>query len=264
MTKVVVFKDWGDPWHKTDASGFNKTGYVTENGIVIYPRRSRIARTTIEAVSKRPHRLVDLSTHPRATQIEVFFSNNAINTALYVKAMEQMGDPHSPFWDNPVKIPILSPISPEEHETRWSKFLGALQKGDGIFTFDTKSIVSRLITHLDQGAWSHTGTYVGDGKIIEVITSGVLERSIEVYHYPRYRLGVYRLPGASPAQINSLIACARTSVGDGYSYRKVLILGTRLALGIWPSLNPESSLVARHATPNRMIPIVGYDLIEIV
>jgi hypothetical protein len=264
MTKVVVFKERGDPWHRTDASGFNKTGYVTENGIVIYPRRSRIARTTMEAVSKRPHRLVDLSTHPRATQIEVFFSNNVINTALYVKAMEQMGDPHSPFWDNPVKIPVLSPISPEEHEIRWRKFVGALQRGDGIFTFDTKSIVSRLITHLDQGAWSHSGTYVGDGKIVEAITSGVVERSIGAYHHHRYRLGVYRFPDASSEQINSLIALLRSNIGDGYSYRKVLILGLRLALGIWPSLNPESSLVARHATPNRVIPIMGYDLIEIV
>jgi hypothetical protein len=264
MTKVIFFKEWGDPWHKTDASGFNKTGYVTKDGIVIYPRRSRIARTTIKVISKRPHRLADLSSHPRATQIEAFFTNNVINTALYVTAMQQMGDPHSRFWDNPVKIPVLSPISPEEHEIRWRKFVGALQRGDGIFTFDTKSTVSRLITHLDQGAWSHCGTYVGDGKIVEAITSGVVERSIEAYHHYRYRLGVYRFPGASPEQINSLIALLRSNIGDGYSYRKVLILGLRLALGIWPSLNPESSLVARHATPNRVIPIMGYDLIEIV
>jgi hypothetical protein len=131
MTKVVFFKEWGDPWHKTDDTGFNKTGYVTKSGIVIYPRRSRIARTTIEAVRKKLHRLVDLSTHPRAFQIEGIFTNNVINTALYVTAMQRMSDPHSRFWDNPVKIPVLSPISPEEHEIRWRKFVGALQRGMG-------------------------------------------------------------------------------------------------------------------------------------
>ena len=42
MIAVVMFKDF-DPWHKTDGTGYNKTGYVTETGLVIYPRSSRIA-----------------------------------------------------------------------------------------------------------------------------------------------------------------------------------------------------------------------------
>jgi cell wall-associated NlpC family hydrolase len=264
MTAVVVFKRKRDPWHPTDASGFSKTGYVTNSGIVIYPRRSRIARTSIEAVTRRHHRLIDISNHPRAAQIEALFTNNVINNTLYVEAMQQIGNPNSPFWNNPIKIPILSPIAPEERETRWRKFVAALQKGDAIFTFDTKSIVSRIITHLDQGTWSHVGTYVGDGRVVEAITLGVVERSIEAYHDTRYRLGIYRLPGASPQQIDSMIALCRSTIGDRYSYRKVLLLGIRLTLGIWPSLNPQSSLLARHATANRLITIAGYDLVEIV
>src|SRR6202011_465942 len=169
MTAVVVFKRKRDPWHPTDASGFSNTGYVTNGGIVIYPRRSRIARTSIEAVTGRHHRLIDISPHPRAVQIEALFTNNVINNTLYVAAMQQIGNPNSPFWNNPIKIPILTPISAEEHETRWREFVGALQKGDWIFTFDTKSIVSRIITHLDQGTWSHVGQYVGNGKIVEAI-----------------------------------------------------------------------------------------------
>jgi cell wall-associated NlpC family hydrolase len=264
MTKVVVFKGRGDPWHPTDATGFSKTGYVTNSGIVIYPRRSRIARTSIEAVTRSHHRLIDISKHPRAAQIEALFTNNVINNTLYVAAIQQIGNPNSPFWNNPIKIPILSPISPEEHETRWIRFVGALQKGDGIFTFDTKSIVSRIITHLDQGAWSHVGTYVGNGRIVEAITLGVVERSIEAYHDTRYRLNIYRFPGASPQQIDSMIASCHSTVGDRYSYRKVLLLGIRLALGIWPSQKPGASLLTRHATPNRIITAAGYDLIEIV
>jgi cell wall-associated NlpC family hydrolase len=258
MTAVVVFKGWGNPWHPTDASGFSKTGYVTNNGIVIYPRRSRIARTSIEAVTRRHHRLIDISNHPRATQIEVLFTNNVINNSLYVAAIQQIGNPNSPFWNNPIKIPILSPISPEEHEARWARSLGALQKGDGIFTFDTKSIGSWLIAYLDQGTWSHVGMYVGNGQIVEAITLGVVERSIESYHDTRYRLGVYRLPGASPERIDSLVAFNHSTVGDRYSYRKALTLGIRLALGIWPSAG------ARHTTPNMAITRAGYDLIEIV
>jgi uncharacterized protein YycO len=133
-----------------------------------------------------------------------------------------------------------------------------LQKGDAIFTLDTKSIASRLIAYLDQGAWSHVGTYVGNGQIVEAITLGVVERSIEAYHDARYRLGVYRLPGASLEQIDSLVSFNRSTVGDRYSYRKALTLGIRLALGIWPSAG------ARHTTPNMLIAMAGYNLVAIV
>ena len=100
--------------------------------------------------------------------------------------------------------------------------------------------------------------YVGDGKIIEAITSGVVERSIEAYHDARYRVGVYRLPGASTELIDTFVAFNRSTVGDRYSYRKALTLGVRLALGIWPSAG------SRHTTPNMLITRAGYDLIEIV
>jgi hypothetical protein len=258
MTAIVFFKSRGDPWHRTDESGFSKTGYVTNDGIVIHPRRSRIARTSIEVIRRRRHRLIDISNHPRATEIEDLFTNNIINTTLYVAAIQQIGDPNSPFWNHPIKIPILSPISPEEHEARWTRGIRTLQKGDGIFTFDTKSTASRFIAYLDQGTWSHVGTYVGDGKISEAITSGVVQRSIEAYHNSRYRLGLYRFLHATPEQIEAFLAAERSKVDDRYSYRKALTLGIRLALGIWPSGR------ARHTTPNMLITRAGYDLIEIV
>jgi hypothetical protein len=191
MVKLILFKDRGDPWHTTDATGFNKTGFVTQCGIVIYPRRSRIAQRPLEAIIKKPHRLLKIQNHSRAEQIENFFLNNLINTRLYVKAIHEISAPNSPFWDNPVKAPILSPIIAAEREVRWSRMLLSLQKGDMIFTLDTKSFGSRLIAYLDQSTWSHVATHTGNGQIAEAITSGVVERSIEAYHDPRFRLGVY-------------------------------------------------------------------------
>ena len=194
MTAIVIFKVWPDPWHASDSSWFNGTGYVTGAGVVIYPRRSRIARTTIAAITRRRHQLTDLSNYPHAAQIEAFFTSNVINNTLYVAAMQEIGNPASPFWDYPIKIPILNPISAEEHEARWVEGIRALEVGDAVFTMDTKSMISRAITYFDQGTWSHTATYVGDGRIVEAIGSGVVERSIEAYHSQRYRLGIYRLP----------------------------------------------------------------------
>lgn len=258
MTTIVFFKGWRDPWHPTDSSGFNGTGYVTDAGVIIYPRRSRIARTTIEAVRRRHHRLIDLSKHPRAAQIETFFTNNVINNTLYVAAMQEVGNLDSLFWDNPIKIPILEPISVEEHEARWIESIGAIQNGDGVFTVDTKSAISRMITHFDQGTWSHVSTYVGNGRICEAIGSGVVERSIEAYHHPRYRLGIYRLPRVTPEQRDSFIAFTRSIVGDRYSYRKAFLLALRLVLGIWPSG------AHRHTTPNMVVTRMRYDLVKVV
>ena len=114
---VVLFKKF-DPWHPRDHTGFNKTGYVTENGVVIYPRRSRIARTSLDAIRKRPHRIIPLTNHPRAKEIETFFTKNVINNIMYTTAMQLIGQPASPFWDDPIKLPILNPITAAEHATQ--------------------------------------------------------------------------------------------------------------------------------------------------
>jgi len=258
VTAIVLFKGCPDPWHPVDSSGFNGTGYVTGTGVVIYPRRSRIARTTIKAITRKRHQLMDLSNCPHAAQIEAFFTGNSINNTLYVAAMQEIGNPGSSFWVNPIKIPILNPISAEEHEARWVEGIRALEVGDGVFMVDTKSMVSCAITYFDQGTWSHTATYVGDGRIVEAIGSGVVERSIEVYHSQRYRLGIYRLPDRTPDKLEAYISALRSKVSDRYSYRKVLLVGCRLALGIWPSG------AAGHTTPNMLITRARYDLVKIV
>ena len=258
MVMAVVFKGWPDPWHKTDATGFNKTGLVTKEGVVIYPRRSRIARTSIRRVMQKRHRVIDLSAQPHAEQIEKFLTANAINNTLYVKALQHLVDHTSTFWTNPIKIPILTPITLEEHDVRWKRLVGQLRRGDGIFTLDSRSFGSRVIAHLDQGTWSHSATYSGNGQIIEAVTSGVIERSIEAYNNPHYRLGVYRLPGISPEQVDRLITFSRSAVGARYNYIGALILGLRLALGIWPTTR------AAHTTPNILITRGDYELIDIV
>ena len=256
MPRVIHLRQF-DPWHTVDWTGFNKVGYVTENDVVIYPRRSRIVREPLAAVRKYKHRILTLN-HPRAKEVEFFFTSNLINTRMFVSALRFMGQPEAPFWDHPIKLPILSPITPSEHETKWNILLGTLQRGDAIFTFDTKSVGSRLIAYLDQGTWSHVGICSGNGCVLEAITSGVTERSIEAYHHPRYRLGIYRLSG-SPAQIDKMIEFARSQVGKSYAFKKALKLGVRMILGIWPTPGERS-----HVSPNMAIPTVGYRLVAVI
>jgi hypothetical protein len=155
-------------------------------------------------------------------------------------------------------LPILTPITPSEHETRWNTLLRTLQRGDFVFTLDTRSIASRLIAYLDQGTWSHVGTYTGEGRIIEAITSGVTERSIEAYHHHRYRLGVYRLPG-SAEQFDKMIEWSRSQLGKPYALRKALRLGIRMILGM-----RSDPIETRQVGPNRAIAIQPLRLVEFI
>jgi hypothetical protein len=154
MTRLIIYRGLFDPWHRRDATGFNNTGYVTADDVVIHPRRSRIATTPLAKIVKRPHRLIQLPNLPHALQIETFFTKNIINNTLYVIALQQIPNANSSFWRSPIKVPILEPISAEEHEVRWKKMKSVLQRGDGIFVIDAERLASRIIAYLDQGTWS--------------------------------------------------------------------------------------------------------------
>jgi hypothetical protein len=258
ITRLILFRGWYDPWHREVSTGFDKTGYVTSDGMVLHPRRSRIAHTPLRRIEKWPHQFLDLPNLPHAELIETFFTKNVINNTFYVLALQQLPNEQSPFWKSPIKMPILEPITPAEHEARWRRMRDALQRGDGIFTFDAKSTASKIIAYLDQGTWSHVGTYSGNGNVLEVMSSGVAERTIEAYHDPRYRLGAYRLPHASAQQIDTMIAFARSQIGGSYNYHGAASLGLRLIFGLWPKATPA------HTTPNMVAALAGYDIVAVV
>jgi uncharacterized protein YycO len=147
----------------------------------------------------------------------------------------------------------LQPIAVDEFETRWQAMLSVLQRGDLVFTVDTVSAASRLITYLDQGTWSHVCCYTGSDHIHEAITGGVVERHIDAYHDLRYRLGIYRTDEARD-DIDARIGFLRAQVGKPYAFKKVLVLGVRMLLGLPPG----------EVTPNMMPPMLRIRLVHIV
>jgi hypothetical protein len=141
MTRVIIYRGPFDPWHRRDTSGFNNTGYITADDIVIHPRRSRIAMTPLARIAKRPHQLIQLPNLPHAQQIETFFTKNVINNTLYVMALQHMPNANSPFWRSPIKVPILEPISAEEHERRWNKLKTFFKKATAFLLLTLKASV---------------------------------------------------------------------------------------------------------------------------
>lgn len=200
---------------------------MTHSGIVVYPFGYGIRRVP-RARFRWRHRLISLPPAcPRADEIEAFFTLNRDNPELFNRGVQALTE-NLHFFDQPIKLPILKPISPDEFEQRWREFVALLRAGDLIKLIDTASTISRLIAHLDHGVWSHSATYVGDGTVCEAITSGVVERSIEVYHSPRFRLGLYRLrPDPTPERPARMVDLLRSQIGSPYNWAGV----SRLALG---------------------------------
>lgn len=203
------------------------------------------------------HRLIPLLPPGAcADKIEAFFALNRENPELFIQGVKALTE-NLRFFDQPIKLPILDPIDTDEYEKRWREFVALLSIGDSIMLIDTASAVSRLIAYFDHGVWSHSATYTGDGNVGEATTSGVVERSIEVYHSPRFRLGLYRpRPEPTPEQQAQMVAFIRAQIGKPYNWRGVF----RLAL--CRLLKAGSSI--RLPSPNDHTFLVDVVLIHVV
>jgi Permuted papain-like amidase enzyme, YaeF/YiiX, C92 family len=179
--------------------------------------------------------------------IEQFFTGNVLNTFLMNRGLYALAQGPRDLFASPVKLPILRPISESEWRLRWHELPNALQKLDTIQVFDGTSRISRFLAAVDRGSWSHTAMYSGDGTVIEAITSGVTERSLDVYRRPGVRIGVYRMAGCSPQNADKAIKFARERVGNGYGWAQLLRKGIQMLAHVHPK--PQHFI----ASPNDLI-----------
>jgi hypothetical protein len=260
MPALIEFSDcdplYRGPWRRTSNPGVTKIGYITCSGTVVFPFGYGI-RTVPLAKFRWHHRLIPLvPPGAYADRIEAFFTLNRENPELFIRGVKALAE-NLRFFDQPIKLPILEPVDTDEYEKRWREFVALLRIGDFIMLIDTASVVSRLIAYFDHGVWSHSATYTGDGNVNEATTSGVVERSIEVYHSPRFRLGLYRpRPEPTPEQRARVVEFMRAQIGKPYDWRGVF----RLAL--CRVLKAGSSI--RLPSPNDYTFLVDVVLIHVV
>lgn len=231
MVCFVLFREF-DLLRRPDRSGFNRVGYLSKRGAVVYDRWRTVRQVPFEKIRKRPHMVTRSTNSFDDNNIETFFLDNYPSVDLFRQGCEAILQNVPEFFASPVKFPILAPISVVEHERRWGMLQSILEPGDMITTFDTGSRMSRLISLLDDSPWSHVATHRGDGRIVEALTSGVVDRGIDAYNSPRYRVGVYRYSGMPPDAAARLGDVSRSLVGNRYDYFSALIIGLRLLFRI--------------------------------
>jgi hypothetical protein len=135
--------------------------------------------------------------------------------------------------------------SDDEYENAWQAFIKRLEPHDPIFTFDRRSLLSKLIALLTHGPFSHVATYLGDGNIWEIVTPSARVVPIEVYKdRSRYRVAAYRHYGYETMDRASQKADMMQLIGNvRYGYFGALLAGFKSYFG----LHRES------ATPNGLI-----------
>jgi hypothetical protein len=254
---LALFRDF-DPFYRVDASGYNKIGYVCNDRIVVYPRFCGIAKNDLKQISKKKHKLIYMPFEQYRVKTDQFFTKNVGSVELFyigINAIRSaiISNDYS-YFDNPIKLPLLSPISSDEFKFRWDQLSNLLLPGDLLMTFDSRSVISRVITMVDHGTWSHSALYIGDGQICEAITAGVVERSIDAYRFPRFRIGVYRADALAidREKRNSMINLSRSQVGKPYSYYKVAKLAAKKLLGFRCPWSPRNMSSPSDFSPNNL------------
>ena len=219
---LVSFRDSDRMWYPVDETGFNKVGYLTRRQTVIHPWFNHRLRETAETrIRIYPHTFFQRAAHSQSEldNVERFFTENKPSIELFNSGMAAIVKQNDlTYFENPIRIPVLDPITVEEFDKRWQTFCSILRLGDIIAVIDNKSILSRLIAHFDRGTWSHVGVYSGEGKLVEAVLQGVVEGEIEDYHSPRYRLGVYRRKNLRLGNAQEVVARMRSQIGAKYNF----------------------------------------------
>lgn len=229
----IVFFD-NDKKFKPDNTGFNKTGFITKIGTVIYPFKNKLIESPLEVIKKNPYEIFSFSESKEVDKEKIsdFFIHNWRNQELFEMGLFKiLKENDMRYFDSPIKLPFLDPISETERNDLWKILYQSLVLGDIIATFDSNSFISRMISKIDNGPWSHVAMYSGSGMICEAITSGVTERPLNVYNREHIRIGLYR-NSCNFSDKEKMINWMRKEIGKKYNYHGAILTGIRKFLGV--------------------------------
>lgn len=105
--------------------------------------------------------------------------------------------------------------------------ISALNAGD-IIVSTTRTFVSRAIRLGTFSPVSHVMLYVGDGKVIEAVGSGVREITLAAAIDEAILAVAYRHPQLDAGRATALVAYARSRIGNPYNFAGVAYQGYRL------------------------------------
>lgn len=230
-------------------TGCNQTGVLISEQTILYCRNRKIVHIKIDDLIGSKVIICGLKDKTKSDKIINYFKKSKSNYRLFKLGVRALMQHNMKVFDDPYIMPKLREYgSEDEHQKNWHRVTSKLQKNDFIFTYNSKSLISKIIASIDKGSWSHSGIYFGNGEILEAISKGLVKRKIDVYRNKHIHLGIYRAIGTNNDIDEILDTFYVESLGLKYGYHKALILGIRTLLGL-----TEDKFSPTDLTPNGLI-----------
>lgn len=102
--------------------------------------------------------------------------------------------------------------------------LNACHPGDIFFYHTRRSIISWMIMYFTDSIWSHTGCFVGNGRIIDATTSGVIEHPIADYCDGNGYMSIASVRDITEVQRQAMVGFMRRQVGARFNWVGVIRL----------------------------------------
>lgn len=229
-----------------DFTGYNQVGIVIdENKMLIKRKKSIVEVKSIDSPNGQ-YSLRTPNSAKAAKLIVTYFKDNVMNVPLFDRGMASLVDSkRAHLFDSPLLMPKFMDRSVNDYEEKWRAIESKAQAGDLIFTYDSHSLISKLIAGFDKGAWSHVATYMGDGMLCEAITSGVTKRNINHYKQPNIMVGLYRFPNITEDQAKNIKAFHEKQIGKPYNYLGVIKLALKMVLGLKSKIPTPNGIIYR-------------------
>ena len=234
-SQIIFFdkKTQKPPGKKT---GCNQIGIFISHNKILFCRKRTVIELNFNELAGSNVSIVAYKDTTLLPKIARFFDSNRDNYRLFALGTNALFCHNYKVFNVPEIMPKFGKqqIPDSEYEASWNRLISKMQKGDTIFTFNSKSLISKIIAKIDNGSWSHTGTYVGNGEISEMISTGYTKRSVEVYKQKHIHIGIYRFHQITPEQQGSIddfvVECNEMYGGQGYPFFRALKLGIRTLL----------------------------------
>lgn len=240
---AVVFHD-DDSKLQPDETGCNQIGILMDNSKILFCRNRKLIKADTNKISASKMLLYPFKDEEISLGIFKYFQERVKDYRLFNYGLTQIKSNHFEFLYSQDILPILRKwISSADYENAWINLVSKMQKGDLICVFNEKSIISKCISVIDKGPWSHCAMYIGNGEISEAITTGVVRRIIDVYKNKYIHIGLYRTFDITPEIQNSVVNKYLSLIGYKYNYKGVLLLGFKKLFGLEFKIGSPNDLV---------------------
>jgi len=241
-------------------TGYNQTGIFVTGNEILFCRGKKILTVKVETIRGTIVTIYEPSDRELMPNIADYFNLSRQNYRIFKLGVRALGIGNHEVFRQPIIMPLLRKyMNQDDYEHAWIEFISKLRKSDYIFTFNSKSILSRLIASIDNGSWSHCGIYLGDEEIYEMTTKGTVKKNIDAYKKMFIHIGAYRHFRMTEEKRNSIDEYSKTLTYSAYPYLKAFILGIRTYFGLVNEDDPVEI-----PTPNGIIYRGEYYLVSYV